>query len=64
MMEDESIISHISRISGMVEGIWSHGGTKEDDELIWKILKSLTPPFKSIAQMIQSVMPYPVLRFY
>ena len=31
----------------------SIGGTKEEDEVIWKILKTLTPPFKSIVQMIQ-----------
>ena len=42
----------------MVVGIQSHDGTKEDDGVIWKILKSLTPPFMPIAQMIQLVMPY------
>ena len=30
-------------------GIRSHGGTTDDDEFIWKILKTLTPPFKSLA---------------
>ena len=49
MMEDESVRSYIGRISKIVAGIQSHGGTKEDDEVIWKILKILTPPFKPIA---------------
>ena len=49
MMEDESIRSYIGRISEMVVGIQSHGGTREDDEVIWKILKIMTPRFKSIA---------------
>ena len=46
MMEDEFIRSYIGRISEIIAGIWSHGGTKEEDEVIWKILKSLTSPFK------------------
>ena len=49
MMEDESIRSYIGIISKIVVGIRSHGGTKLDDEVIWKILKSLTPPFKIVA---------------
>ena len=48
MMEDESVRSYIGRISEIVAGIRSHGGTKLDDEVIWKILISLTPPFKMI----------------
>ena len=52
MMEDESIRSYIGRISKIVVGIKSHGGTKLDDEIIWKILKIMTPPFKTITQMI------------
>ena len=52
MMEDESVRSYIGRISKIVVRIKSHGVTKLDDEVIWKILKSLTPPFKTIAQMI------------
>ena len=46
MMEDESIRSYVGRISEIVPGIQSLGGTKQDDEVIWKILKILTPPFK------------------
>ena len=38
MMEDEFVRSCIGRILEMVAGIQSHGGTKEDDEVIWKIL--------------------------
>ena len=49
MMEDESVRSYVGRISEIVVGIRSHGGTKSDDELIWKIFKILTPPFKTIA---------------
>ena len=49
MMEDESVRSYIGRISEIVVGIRSHGGTKLDDEVIWKILKILTPPIKTIA---------------
>ena len=57
MMEDESIRSYIGRILEIVARIRSHGGTKLNDEVIWKILKSLTPPFKTIAQMIQLMIP-------
>ena len=57
MMEDESVRSYIGRISKIVVGIISHGGTKLDDEVIWKILNSLTPPFKTVAQMIQLMIP-------
>ena len=57
MMEDHSIINHVGRILEIIIGIGSLGGTKQDDEVIWKILKSLTPSFKSIAQMIQLEMP-------
>ena len=39
MMEDESIRSYVGRIFEIVIGIRSHGGTKLDDEVIWKILK-------------------------
>ena len=53
MMEDESIRLYIGRISKITIGIKAQGGTKEDDEVIWKILKTLTPPFKSAIQMIQ-----------
>ena len=51
MMEDESVRSYIGTISEIIVGIRSHGGTKLDDEVIWKILKRLTPPFKTITQM-------------
>ena len=47
MMEDKSIRTYSSRILKIIVGIRSQGGTKEDDEVIWKILKALTPPFKS-----------------
>ena len=53
MMEDESIRTYIGRISKIIAGIRSQGGTKEDDEVIWKILKTLRPPFKLAIQMIQ-----------
>ena len=46
MMEDESVRTYIGKISEIIAGIRSQGGTKEDDEVIWKILKTLTPPFK------------------
>ena len=49
MMEDESIRSYIGRISEIVAGITSLDGMKSDDEVIWKILKILTPPFKIVA---------------
>ena len=52
MMKDESIRSYIGRISEIVVGIRSHGGTKYEDAVMWKILKSLTPPFKTVTQMI------------
>ena len=53
MMENESVRSYIGKILEITGGIKAQGGTKEDDEVIWKILKTLTPPFKSIVQMIQ-----------
>ena len=40
MMEDESIRTYIGRISKITIGIISQGGTREDDEVIWKILKT------------------------
>ena len=43
-------------ISTITLVIKSQEGTKEDDEIIWKILKTLTPPFKSAVQMIQLLM--------
>ena len=46
MMEDKSVKTNIGRILEITIGIKSQGGTKEDDEVIWKILKTLTPPFK------------------
>ena len=46
MMEGESIITYIGRISKITIGIKAQGGTKEDDE-VWKILKSIPPPFNS-----------------
>ena len=58
MMEDESVRSYIGRISKIFAEIRYHGGTKLDDEVIWKILKILTPPFKIITQMIQLMIPY------
>ena len=48
MMEDEFLRTYIGRISKITASIKAQGGTKEDDEVIWKILKTLTPPFKSI----------------
>ena len=53
MMEDEYVRTYVGRISEITLSIRSQGGTKEDNEVIWKILKSLTPPFKPIVQMIQ-----------
>ena len=47
MMEDNFVRSYIGRIFEIVAGIKSNGGTKLDVEVIWKILKSLTPPFKT-----------------
>ena len=55
-MEDESIKSYIGRISEIFLGIKSYGGTKEEDEVVWNILK-LTPPFKQVAQMIDLLIP-------
>lgn len=52
MIKYESIRTFVGRISEITIGIRSQGGTKENDEVIWKILKSLTPPFKPLVQMI------------
>ena len=48
MMEDESVKTYIGRISIINIGIKAQWGTKSDDEVIWKILKTLTPSFKPI----------------
>ena len=56
-MEDKFVRNYVGRISKIVVGIRLHGGTKLEDEVIWKILKSLTPPFKIITQMIQLMIP-------
>ena len=53
VMEDESIRTYIGSIIEIIAGIRSQGWTKEDDEVISKILKTLTPQFKSVVQMIQ-----------
>ena len=52
MIEDESVKTYIGRLSKIVTRIKSLGGKKSNDEVIWKILKNLTPPFKIVAQMI------------
>ena len=52
-MEDESIRTYVGRILEFNVGIRSQGGTKEDDDVIWKILKSLTRSVKPTIQMIQ-----------
>lgn len=39
MIEDESMRSYIGRISEIVVGIKSCQGSKEEDEIVWKILK-------------------------
>ena len=57
MMEDESVKSCIGKISKIVVGIKSCNRTKDEDKIIWNILKNLTPPFKKITQMIEKVIP-------
>jgi hypothetical protein len=47
MMEDESIRTYIGRISEIIASIKAQGETKDDDEVICKILKTLTPLLKS-----------------
>ena len=46
MMEDESIRTYVGRISKIFARIKGCRGKKEDDEIIYKILKTLTLPFK------------------
>lgn len=53
MMEDESVRSYISRISEIIARIKAFEGTKYEDEIIWKIMKVLTPPLKKTVQMIE-----------
>ena len=57
MLEDESIRSYMGRVSEIVTGIKSCGGTKTEHEVIWKILRTLTPVFKQTTQMIEQVIP-------
>ena len=52
-MEDEFEREFVGKISKITTGIKSQGRTKEDVEVIQKILKNLTPPFKSKTKMIQ-----------
>ena len=47
MMEGEHVRTYIGRILEITTSIKPQGGTKEDDEVIWKILKTLKPLFKS-----------------
>lgn len=58
MLEDETIKSYFARISKIVIGIRSCGGSKKEDEVVWQILKTLTPTYKQIAQMIEQVIPF------
>ena len=53
MMEDESVRTYIDRILEITIGIRSQGGTKEYDEVIWKIFKTLSSPFMSVVHIIQ-----------
>ena len=48
MMEYESVRIYIGRIFEIVVGITYFDVMKSHDEVIWKILKSLTAPFKII----------------
>ena len=57
MMEDESIRSYIGKMLEKFARIWSLARTEQDDEVICKIQKILTPPFKQETEMIQLVMP-------
>ena len=54
-MEDKSIISYFGRIANIIIGIKTCGGEKFEDEIVWKILKTLTPTYRQIAQMIKQV---------
>ena len=52
MMEDESVRSYIGKIFEIGVGIPSLDGIKFDSEVLWKILKIMTPPFKIVTQII------------
>lgn len=56
-MKDEYVRSYIGRISGIVAGIKSYSGSKDEDEITWNILRNLTRPFRQIGKMIEQVMP-------
>ena len=58
MMADEYVRSYIGKIYEIFAGITSLDGIKYYDEVIWNILKSLTPLFNTITQMIQLMIPY------
>ena len=57
ILEDELVRTCVGRIFQIVVGIKGCGGKKDDDKIIWKILKTLTPPFKQVAMMISQVIP-------
>lgn len=45
-MEDEFVRSYVGSISKISVGIESYGETNKEDEILWNILKTLTPPCK------------------
>ena len=47
-MEDESKRTYFGRISEIVVGIKACDGKKDEDEILWKILKTLRPAYKCL----------------
>lgn len=60
MNEDERIRAYLQRVIEVVVGIKNCGGTSDEEEVIAKILKSLTPAYK-FKSMCSTL---PLVRFY
>ena len=58
MMEDESMRSFIRRIFEIFVQNNFCEGSKQDNEILWKILKTWTPPFNKVAKMINVLILY------
>lgn len=58
LAKDEFLRSYIHRIFEIFARIKLYEGYKEEDEIVWNILKILTPSFKQVAHMTKCLIPY------
>ena len=57
MLEDEIVRGYFSRISEVFIEIKNYGGEKFEDEVVWKILNTLTHSYKQEVHMIEHIIP-------